>query len=43
MPVLKEILVIDAPNPVNKIEMITTKDLCLSNFLIVLEELTPVF
>ena len=33
----------DAPKPVNKSDMATTKDLCLSNFLMLREELFPVF
>ena len=36
-------LVMDAPKPVNKSDMATTKDLCLSNFLMLREELLPVF
>ena len=39
----KKILVIDAPNPVNRIEITTTKDLCLSNFLMLRDELVLVF
>ena len=39
----KKILVIDAPNPVNKIDITTTKDLCLSNFLMLRDELVLVF
>ena len=36
-------LVMDAPKPVNKSDITTTKDLCLSNFLMLREELLPVF
>ena len=36
-------LVIDAPKPVNKRDIATTKDLCLSNFLMLGEELLLVF
>ena len=35
-------LVMDAPKPVNKSDMTTTKDLCFSNFLMLREELFPV-
>ena len=43
MPVLKNMLVIDAPKPVSKSDIATTKDLCLSNFLMLREELLLVF
>ena len=36
-------LVTDAPKPVNKSDKATTNDLCLSNFLMLWEDLFPVF
>ena len=35
-------LVTDAPKPVSNRDIATTKDLCLSNFLMLREELLPV-
>ena len=39
MPVLKNMLVIEAPKPVNKRENATTRDLCFKSFLMLREEL----
>ena len=36
-------LVTDAPKPVSNMDIATTRDLCLSNFLMLREELLPVF
>ena len=43
IPVLKDMLVIEAPRPVNKSENATTRDLCFNNFLMVREELLLVY
>jgi hypothetical protein len=40
---LKDMLVIEAPRPVNKSENATTRDLCFNNFLMLREELLLVF
>ena len=40
---LKDMLVIEAPKPVNKSENATTRDLCFNNFLMLRDEFLLVF
>ena len=43
IPVLKDMLVIEAPKPVNNRENATTRDLCFYYFFMLREELLLVF